>query len=99
MARLPHHLSLVLTSPSGKPLPGRQVVSGFWQRGLAVSSGTACASGRASGSPVLRAMGYAPELAGSGLRLSLGPWLTPSQLESLPERVSAALVAVQAELG
>jgi cysteine desulfurase len=44
-------------------------------------------------------MGYGPELAGSGLRLSLGPWLTPSQLESLPERVSAALVAIQAELG
>jgi len=97
--RLPHHLSLVLTSPSGTPLPGRQVVSGLWQRGLAVSSGTACASGRASGSPVLRAMGYPPELAGSGLRLSLGPWLTPSQLDSLPDRVSAALEAVQADLG
>jgi len=97
--RLPHHLSLVLTSASGTPLPGRQVVSALWQRGLAVSSGTACASGRASGSPVLRAMGYAPELAGSGLRLSLGPWLTPSQLDSLPDRVSAALAAVQADLG
>jgi cysteine desulfurase len=97
--RLPHHLSLVLTSASGNPLPGRQVVSALWQRGLAVSSGTACASGRASGSPVLRAMGYAPELAGSGLRLSLGPWLTPSQLDSLPDRVSAALAAVQADLG
>jgi len=97
--RLPHHLSLVLTSASGTPLPGRQVVSALWQRGLAVSSGTAGASGRASGSPVLRAMGYAPELAGSGLRLSLGPWLTPSQLDSLPDRVSAALAAVQADLG
>ena len=97
--RLPHHLSLVLTSASGTPLPGRQVVSALWQRGLAVSSGTACASGRASGSPVLRAMGYAPELAGSGLRLSLGPWLTPSQLDFLPDRVSAALAAVQADLG
>jgi len=96
--RLPHHLSLVLTSPSGAPLPGRQVVSGLWQRGLAVSSGTACASGRASGSPVLRAMGYPPEQAGSGLRISLGPWLTPSQLETLPERVSAALKAVLADL-
>jgi cysteine desulfurase len=97
--RLPHHLSLVLTSASGTPLPGRQVVSALWQAGLAVSSGTACASGRASGSPVLRAMGYAPELAGSGLRLSLGPWLTPTQLDSLPDRVSAALAAVQADLG
>jgi cysteine desulfurase len=97
--RLPHHLSLVLTSASGNPLPGRQVVSGLWQRGLAVSSGTACASGRASGSPVLGAMGYPPELAGSGLRLSLGPWLTSSQLDSLPDRVSAALAAVQADLG
>jgi cysteine desulfurase len=43
-------------------------------------------------------MGYPPEQAGSGLRISLGPWLTPSQLETLPERVSAALKAVLAEL-
>ena len=97
--RLPHHLSLVLTSPSGQPLPGRQAVAGLWQRGLAVSSGTACASGRASGSPVLQAMGFPPELAGSGLRLSLGPWLTPEQLQSLPARVRAALLAVQVDLG
>ena len=97
--RLPHHLSVVLTTPNGTPLPGRQLVSGLWQRGLAVSSGTACARGQASGSPVLRAMGYPPGLAGSGLRLSLGPWLTASQRDSLPERVSAALGAVQAELG
>ncbi|MCX5944875.1 MAG: aminotransferase class V-fold PLP-dependent enzyme [Cyanobacteria bacterium] len=96
--RLPHHLSLVLSSPSGRPLPGRKLVSGLWRRGLAVSSGTACASGRASGSPVLQAMGWTPEQAGSGLRLSLGPWLTPQQLETLPGRVSAALAAVQAEL-
>ena len=97
--RLPHHLSLVLNSPSGQPLPGRQAVAGLWQRGLAVSSGTACARGQASGSPVLRAMGYAPELAGSGLRLSLGPWLTPEQLRSLPDRVRTALLVVQADLG
>ena len=97
--RLPHHLSLVLNSPSGQPLPGRQAVAGLWQRGLAVSSGTACASGRASGSPVLQAMGFPPELAGSGLRLSLGPWLTPEQLRSLPDRVRAALLVVQADLG
>jgi len=97
--RLPHHLSLVLNSPSGQPLPGRQAVAGLWQRGLAVSSGTACASGRASGSPVLQAMGFPPELAGSGLRLSLGPWLTPEQLRSLPDRVRAALLAVQADHG
>ena len=97
--RLPHHLSLVLNSPSGQPLPGRQAVAGLWQRGLAVSSGTACASGRANGSPVLQAMGFPPELAGSGLRLSLGPWLTPEQLRSLPDRVRAALLFVQADLG
>jgi cysteine desulfurase len=97
--RLPHHLSLLLTSPSGRPLPGRQVVSGFWKRGLAVSSGTACASGRASGSPVLQAMGVPAELAGSGLRISLGPWLSHEQLESLPERISTALQEVQKELG
>jgi len=40
--------------------------------GIAVSSGSACSSGRVDPSHVLSAMGVAPELAMSTLRLSLG---------------------------
>lgn len=40
--------------------------------GVAVSSGSACSSGKVKRSHVLTAMGVAPDLAGAGLRLSLG---------------------------
>ena len=43
--------------------------------GVAVSAGSACASGRVKASPVLTAMGVAPHLAASALRVSLG-WTT-----------------------
>jgi cysteine desulfurase len=46
--------------------------------GVAVSAGSACSSGKVKTSHVLRAMGYAPEVAGSALRISLG-WHTETR--------------------
>ncbi len=40
--------------------------------GVAVSAGAACSSGKVKASHVLRAMDCAPDVAGSGLRISLG---------------------------
>ncbi len=45
--------------------------------GIAVSAGSACSSGKIKISHVLDAMGYGPDHAGSGLRVSLG-WATTS---------------------
>src|SRR5439155_8554629 len=43
--------------------------------GFAVSTGSACSSGKETPSPVLQAMGYTPEEAGRTLRFSSG-WET-----------------------
>jgi cysteine desulfurase len=43
--------------------------------GIAVSAGAACSSGKVKASHVLRAMGYADDVAGAALRISLG-WNT-----------------------
>lgn len=95
--RLPHHLSVLVRDGGGRPLSGRRLVQALWRQGLAVSSGSACRGGRTGGSPVLQAMGYPPDLAASGLRLSLGPWLSQEQLDSVPARFERARQAVVAE--
>ncbi|MCP9774524.1 cysteine desulfurase family protein [Cyanobium sp. WAJ14-Wanaka] len=95
--RLPHHISLVLKDRSGQPISGREMVRALWRQGLAVSSGSACSSGKSSPSPVLLAMGYGADEAASGLRISLGPWLTEPEvvLARVPEAVLLAMAELQ----
>jgi cysteine desulfurase len=50
--------------------------------GIAVSSGSACSSGKVQPSHVLRAMGVAPELAKGALRISLGAGSQASDIEA-----------------
>ena len=52
-------------------------VIGFDLEGIAVSSGSACSSGKVQPSHVLDAMGFGPEIAQGAVRLSLG-WSTSS---------------------
>jgi cysteine desulfurase len=94
--RLPHHIALLAADPQGRPLPGRAVVRALAAEGVAISSGSACASGRDGGSPVLAAMGIAPDWCRSGLRLSLGPWLSASDLDAVAAQVQGALERVAA---
>lgn len=56
-------------------LPGlsaETLVAAFDVEGVALSSGSACSSGKVTPSHVLAAMGVAPDLARSALRISLG---------------------------
>jgi cysteine desulfurase len=88
--RLPHHLSLLVADVDGQPLSGRALVRELWREGYAVSSGSACSSTGSGGSAVLRAMGYDQATAASGLRLSLGPWLSPDDLSGVPAALERA---------
>jgi cysteine desulfurase len=56
-------------------LRAETAVIGFDLAGIAVSSGSACSSGKVQPSHVLQAMGFGPELAQGAVRLSLG-WST-----------------------
>jgi cysteine desulfurase len=69
-ARLPN--TTLFTIPG---LKAETAVIGFDLAGIAVSSGSACSSGKVQPSHVLEAMGFGPELAQGAVRLSLG-WST-----------------------
>jgi cysteine desulfurase len=68
--RLPN--TVLFTVPG---LKAETAVIGFDLAGIAVSSGSACSSGKVQPSHVLAAMGYGRELAQGAVRLSLG-WST-----------------------
>jgi cysteine desulfurase len=67
-------------------LKAETAVIGFDLAGIAVSSGSACSSGKVQPSHVLQAMGFGPELAQGAVRLSLG-WSTQ------PEDINRCLEA------
>jgi cysteine desulfurase len=70
VTRLPN--TTLFTVPG---LKAETAVIGFDLAGVAVSSGSACSSGKVQPSHVLEAMGFGPELAQGAVRLSLG-WST-----------------------
>lgn len=96
--RLPHHISLIVRSADGRPLSGRRLVAALWREGYAVSSGSACSSGKDRGSAVLKALGLSEEEAAAGVRISLGPWLSEEQLADLLQRLPAALARAMASV-
>jgi cysteine desulfurase len=70
VTRLPN--TTLFTVPG---LNAETAVIGFDLAGIAVSSGSACSSGKVQPSHVLQAMGFGPKLAPGAVRLSLG-WST-----------------------
>jgi cysteine desulfurase len=59
-------------------------------RDIAVSTGSACASGSGRPSHVLAALGLSREEAGSSLRIGFGRYTTEAQLAEALERINAA---------
>jgi cysteine desulfurase len=62
-------------------LKAETAVIGFDLEGIAVSSGSACSSGKVQSSHVLKAMGFGPEIAEGAVRLSLGWSTSPADID------------------
>ncbi|MEM1184310.1 MAG: cysteine desulfurase family protein [Planctomycetota bacterium] len=77
------------TSNIGFPgLEAEALLLAFSERGLAASAGAACSSGSLDPSPVLLAMGIAPNVAHGSVRFSLSRLTTESEIEEAIETVS-----------
>ncbi|TJZ98313.1 cysteine desulfurase [Actinacidiphila oryziradicis] len=85
-ARLPNTLNISIDGVQGHQLLATVP-------GVAASTGSACHSGRHTPSPVLTAMGIAPERALGALRLSLGRWSTPADITTAAALITSAAAA------
>lgn len=72
--RVPHNLNLSINGVDGESL----ILS---MKGLAVSSGSACASASLEPSHVLRALGRSDELAHASLRLTIGRFTSAEEVD------------------
>jgi cysteine desulfurase len=89
-ARLPNTLSVAMPGVAAET----QVMA-LDLAGIAVSAGSACSSGKVKASHVLAAMGVAPDLAGSAIRVSAGWRSTAEDFDRFVE----AWTALWARLG
>src|SRR6266568_4176685 len=76
--RLPNHASFLFRHIEGEPL-----LHNLDMRGIAASSGSACASGSVEPSHVLLAMGFTVEEAHGALRLTLGRENTDADIDAV----------------
>ncbi|MEA5536117.1 cysteine desulfurase family protein [Crocosphaera sp. XPORK-15E] len=83
--RLPHHVSFAIASPCDylhpEMITGKTIVRQLNLAGIAISSGSACHSGKLSPSPVLLGMGYSEKEALGGIRLTLGRHTTEADID------------------
>jgi cysteine desulfurase len=79
--RLPHHVSVAITTPDGIPINGKAMVRQMNLAGIGLSAGAACQSGKVTPSPILQAMGYGDAIAQSGVRLTLGRETTAADID------------------
>jgi cysteine desulfurase len=62
---------------------------------IACSSGSACTSASLEPSYVLKGLGIGDDLAHSSLRLSLGKWTTPEQVEYAADRIVESVIKLR----
>ncbi|MHB8577547.1 MAG: cysteine desulfurase family protein [Dehalococcoidia bacterium] len=75
---------------------GQELVKQLDEAGIGASSGSACMSSSWEPSHVLLAMGLPMELAAAGIRFSLGPETLPAEIDTVLERLPAAVAAARA---
>jgi cysteine desulfurase len=87
--RLPHNLHVSFDGIEGEALL-------MALDGIAVSTGSACASGSQAPSHVLEAIGATGQGAGASIRFGLGRTTSPEEIDFAIDRVAAAVGALRA---
>ncbi|KGG15272.1 MULTISPECIES: cysteine desulfurase family protein [unclassified Prochlorococcus] len=89
--RLPNHISFIVKSKTNQPISARRLVRELSEKGIFVSSGSACSSNSIPKNNVLKSMGIDPKLYGSSIRISLGNWIENLDTNSLRLTISSTI--------
>ena len=85
--RLPYHLSFLLKDRIGEPINSRRFVRLLSNKGICVSTGSACSLSSEKPSMVLNSMGISRPFINSALRISLGSWNTYDEIITAAEEI------------
>jgi cysteine desulfurase len=81
--RLPHNVNVTIEGTKGECL-----LTGLDQRGIAVSTGSACSSGSSQLSHVLEAIGLSPEKGAGTIRMTVGRSTTMKDIEYVVDNLT-----------
>lgn len=98
ISRLPHHISFCLQDADGEKISGKTIVRQMNLAGIAISSGSACNSGKLNPSPVLSAMGYSIPTALGAIRLTLGRDTTTNDVDWVAMVLKQVLARINPEV-
>ena len=93
--RLPNNLSFLCHTKSMIPIKGREIVRLLSQYGVYVSSGSACSSSSQGPNPILVAINVDKTLQESCLRISIGPWISNDDINSVSNIIDESLQSLE----
>ena len=83
--RIPNHISLLVSDKCGNPISSRSLVRKLSNKGISVSSGSACNSSALDTNQTLKAMKYEEKWLASFLRISTGSWIDINSVDRIAE--------------
>ena len=77
------------------PIKGREIVRLLSQYGVYISSGSACSSSSQGPNPILVAINVDKPLQESGLRITIGPWISNDDINSVSNIIYELLQSLE----
>ena len=93
--RLPNNLSFLCHTESMIPIKGRDIVRLLSKHGVYISSGSACSSSSQGPNPILVAINVDKTFQESGLRITIGPWISNDDITSVSNIIFESLQSLE----
>ena len=93
--RLPNNLSFLCHTESMIPIKGREIVRLLSKHGVYISSGSACSSSIQGPNPILVAINVDKTFQESGLRITIGPWISNDDITSVSNIIFESLQSLE----